>query len=77
MSLGRQLEFPLAVVLAAAIGGYLLTRGGAAGWISGLWLLGIGANYVPLTYHVVRLSRRGRVAAAVAAIDDLPAASRY
>jgi hypothetical protein len=72
-----QVEFPLAVVLAAAIGGYLLSRGGTAGWISGLWLFGIAANYVPLTYYAVQLSRRGRLAAAVAALDDLAAASRY
>ena len=72
-----RIEFPLAIILAATLGGYLISDGGQEGWISGLWLLGIATNYVPLTFHAVRLSRPGQVAAALASVEDLPATRRH
>ena len=71
------IECVLGVVLGAALGGYLLHFGGVVGWISGLWSLGIAANYVPPTDYAVALSRPGRLSAAVGQIDDYPGAARY
>jgi hypothetical protein len=53
-------EFALGTVGGAALGIWALTWGGAVGLVFGVWLLGLGANYLLLTWNVVRLwpSRR-------------------
>lgn len=69
-------EFPLTVAVTGALGGYLLASGGVSGWIGGLWLLGVAANYLPLTMHAVLLSRPGRLAAELRDVEDLAAEAR-
>jgi hypothetical protein len=48
-------EFALGTVGGAALGAWALTWGGATGVVLGIWLLGLAANYVPLTAHVLAL----------------------
>jgi hypothetical protein len=49
----------------------VLTFLAAEGWgrALGVWLIGIGANYVPLAVHAVRLSRRGGLEAELVGVD--------
>ena len=51
-------EFALGTVGSAALGVWALTWGGAVGVIFGIWLLGLAANYLPLTVHVLALWRQ-------------------
>lgn len=71
------IEFVLSVAVGAALGGYMVGHGGIVGWISGVWLLGVALNYVPLTVYGVALSRPGRLRAAVRQIDGYPGTARY
>lgn len=71
------LEFVLCVAVGAPLGGCLIEHGGMAGWISGVWLLGIALNYVPLLGYAVALSPPGRLRAAVRQIGGYPATARY
>jgi hypothetical protein len=48
-------EFALGTVGGAALGVWALTWGGPVGVVLGIWLLGLAANYVPLTAHVLSL----------------------
>jgi hypothetical protein len=70
-------EFLLGCLVSLALGGYVLWRGGLEGWLVGLWLIGIGANYLSLSIHALDLARSDRLSAEIAAIDDLAAQSRY
>ena len=62
-------EFAFGTVGSAALGLWALTWGGAVGVILGIWLLGIAANYLPLTVHVLALWRRPALDAELAGID--------
>jgi hypothetical protein len=46
-----------------------LTWGGAVGLLLGIWLLGLGANYLALAWNVVALWRSGRLEAELAGAD--------
>jgi hypothetical protein len=50
-------EFVLGTIGGAALGGWALTWGGVGGVGVGIWLLGLAANYLPLTAHVLALWR--------------------
>lgn len=62
-------EFSLGVVGAAALGIWLLTWGGIAGIVFGICLLGLAANYLPLTVHVVALWRSEALHAELEGVD--------
>ncbi len=53
----------------AALGVWSLTWGGAIGVIMGLWLLGLAANYLPLTLQVIALWRQPALDAELAGVD--------
>jgi hypothetical protein len=63
-------EFLAGAVLCPALGIVSLAwAGGAFGWLLGVWLIGIGLNYVPLALHALSLSRPGALEAEVAGLD--------
>lgn len=62
-------EFGLGVVGAAVLGIWLLIRGGTVGIVFGVWLLGLAANYLPLTVHVLALWRSEALQAELEGID--------
>ena len=62
-------EFALGTVGAAALGVWALTWSGADGLVLGVWLLGIAANYLPLTAHVLTLWPPGKLEAELAGAD--------
>jgi hypothetical protein len=59
-------EFVLGTVGCAALGGWTLSWGGVGGVVLGIWLLGLAANYLPLTAHVLALWRPGALDAELA-----------
>jgi hypothetical protein len=62
-------EFALGTVGGAALGVWALTWGGAEGVIFGTVLLGLAANYMPLTVHVLTLWPPGRLEAELRDVD--------
>jgi hypothetical protein len=70
------IEFALGAVGGAALG-VLSLGGGVAGLLLGLCLLGIGANYVPLTWNVIRLWPQGRLETELAGADLRAELSHY
>jgi hypothetical protein len=70
-------EFALGTVGSVALGVWALTWGGATGVVLGVWLLGLGANYLPLTAHVVALWRPGALEAELAGADLRAELRRY
>ena len=48
-------EFALGTIGSVVLGAWALTWGDAAGVVLGIWLLGLAANYLPLTAHVLAL----------------------
>ena len=62
-------EFALGTVGSAALGVWALTWGGAVSVIFGVWLVGLAANYLPLTVHVLALWRQPALDAELAGVD--------
>ena len=62
-------EFALGTVGSAALCVWALTWGGAVGVIFGIWLLGLAANYLPLTVLVLALWRQPALDAELASVD--------
>ncbi len=62
-------EFALGTLGGAALGVWALTWGGVVGLGLGVWLLGLGANYLLLTWNVALLWRRGRLHEELADVD--------
>ncbi len=62
-------EFALGTIGGVALGVWALTWGGAAGVVLGIWLLGLAANYLPLTAHVLALWPAGKLQAELAGAD--------
>jgi ABC-type Fe3+-siderophore transport system permease subunit len=63
-------EFILGAVGGVVIGLLTATRASGAGWrVFGVWLAGIGVNYVTLALHAVSLSRPGALDAELAGVD--------
>ena len=70
------IEFALGTIGGIALGVWALTWGGVTGLVLGIWLLGLAANYVPLTAHVLALWDPGALRAELAGVD-LRAELRY
>jgi hypothetical protein len=62
-------EFVAGVIGCAAIGIWLLTLGSIGFTILGIYLLGLAANYVPLTIHVLALWRSEALDAELLGVD--------
>ncbi len=62
-------EFALGTIGSVALGVWALTWGGAAGVVIGIWLLGLAANYLALTLHVLALWHPGALEAELAGAD--------
>jgi hypothetical protein len=62
-------EFAAGTLGSLALGTWALTWGGATGVVLGVWLLGLAANYLPLTAHVIALWRPGALDAELAGAD--------
>ena len=62
-------EFALGTIGGVALGAWALTWGDAVGVVLGIWLLGLAANYLPLTAHVVALWQPGALQAELAGAD--------
>lgn len=70
-------EFAVGTVGSAALGVWALTWGGAVGVILGIWLLGLAANYLPLTVHALSLWRQPALDAELAGVDLRAALRNY
>jgi hypothetical protein len=62
-------EFVFGMLGCTTLGVWALTWGGAAGLVLGIWLLGLGANYLVLTWHIAPLWRRERLQAELVGAD--------
>lgn len=63
-------EFVLGAVGAPLLGGLVVVEMPTFGWrLFGLWVVGIGLNYVPLTLHAVSFIRPGALARELAGTD--------
>lgn len=62
-------EFALGTLGCATLGAWALSWTSAVGVILGFWLLGLAANYLPLTVHVLTLWRGHALDAELAGID--------
>ncbi len=62
-------EFALGTLGGVVLGVWALTWGGAAGVVVGIWLLGLAANYLSLTAHVLALWHPGALEAELAGAD--------
>jgi hypothetical protein len=62
-------EFVVGVVLCTALGGLTLLSAGGTWLLVGIWLIGTGANYVPLTLAATALSRPGELEAELRDVD--------
>lgn len=71
-------EFLFGAVAGVAFGAWVLNvQRGLGGLLFGLWLVGIGLNYVPLTLYAVRLSRSGALEAELDGVDAYRELWRY
>jgi hypothetical protein len=71
-------EFALGAVVLPVLGlGALLGVSGLGWKLFGAWLVGVGLNYVPLTVHAVRFSRRRALADELAGVDVPRELRRY
>jgi hypothetical protein len=69
-------EFVLGVVGGGALGGASLSSGNNPGTVVGCWLIGLAANYVPLSVHALTLIRPGALEAEIEGVD-VPAELRH
>lgn len=71
-------EFVLGAVAGIALGGWLVSVADSIGWrIFGLWLIGVGCNYVPLALHAISLYRPEVLKTELSGVDILPELRRY
>jgi hypothetical protein len=63
-------EFEVGAVGCTLLGVLVLASAGSVGWaLVGAWLVGAGANYVPLALYARSLSRPGRLEAELRGVD--------
>ncbi len=63
-------EFVIGAIGCTIVGALALTRGQGGVWdLVGVWLVGIGVNYVPLALHARSLSRQGALEAELQGLD--------
>jgi hypothetical protein len=71
-------EFALAVAVAVALGCWLVFgASGLGAHLFGIWVLGAGLNYAPLTVYAISLSRAGALEAELAGVDPGQELRRY
>src|SRR6516164_8890213 len=71
-------EFILGALGCLVVGLVTATFATGAGWrLVGLWLAGIGVNYVALSLHAVSLTRPGALDAELAGVDVVREIRRY
>jgi hypothetical protein len=71
-------EFLGCVVAMVAFGAWLVTASsGLGGRVFGLWVIGAGLNYAPLSVYAVRLSRPGALDIELAGVDAARELRRY
>jgi hypothetical protein len=70
-------EFALGTIGSFVLGVWALTWNEASGVVVGIWLLGLAANYLPLTAHVLALWRPGVLEAELAGADLRAELRRY
>jgi hypothetical protein len=71
-------EFALAVAVAVALGCWLVFgASGLGAHVFGIWVLGAGLNYAPLTVYAISLSRAGALEAELAGVDPGQELRRY
>jgi len=71
-------EFVLGAAGCVVVGLLTASRASGAGWrVFGVWLAGIGVNYVALAVHAVSLSRSGTHEAELAGVDVASELRRY
>ena len=71
------IEFLLAPPACALIGTYQLRHGDLTGWLDGMYVLGVGSNYPPLSVYALQLRARKRLDTEARLIADLDAERRY
>ncbi|TWJ22966.1 hypothetical protein JD76_03090 [Micromonospora endolithica] len=62
-------EFLLGVVVSGALGVVSVSSGGVLRTVVGCWLIGLAANYVPLSVHALTLIRPGALEAEIRGVD--------
>jgi hypothetical protein len=62
-------EFLLGVVGCGALGVVSISSGGDLRTVLGCWLIGLAANYLPLSVHALRLIRPGALEAEIRGVD--------
>jgi len=71
-------EFLVGFVLGVVIGGILLANADSAvQYVVGLVVLGIGVNYLPLSWHALQMSVAGRRQAELEGVDKAAELRRY
>lgn len=71
-------EFTAGAIASLALAAWLIVSAPTtAGRVVGVWVLGLGLNYVVLTVYAVALSRPGALDAELAGVDTLPELRRY
>lgn len=70
-------EFTLGTAGSLALGAWALTWGGPVSVVLGIWLLGLAANYLPLTGYVLALWPSGALEAELAGIELRAELRRY
>jgi hypothetical protein len=71
-------EFLIGVVALVPFGIWQLTNAiGLGGRLFGLWLIGTGLNYVPLSAYALALARPGALARELAGVDAAAELRRY
>jgi hypothetical protein len=71
-------EFALALIVALALGGWLIFGAfGLGAHVFGIWMLGAGLNYAPLTAYAISLSRPGALEAELADVNVGQELRRY
>jgi hypothetical protein len=71
-------EFVLGALVALALGIWLVTVASTLGGrIFGIWVVGVGLNYVPLAIHAIDLTRPGKLDAELAGVDTNRELRRY
>ena len=64
-----KLEFYIGAIGCLGLGVVTVVAGSGVAIAVGLWLIGIGLNYVPLAFHATKLSRPGQLEAELDGLD--------
>jgi hypothetical protein len=71
-------EFVVGAVSGTVLGAVVAASASSVGWlVFGVWVAGIGLNYVPLALHALSLSPRGRLDDQLSGVDVRRDLRRY